>query len=138
MLIKELDEKAARNTKNDQNDQTTRLTRHQKDMIVKARESGFNSSMKLIERRKQFESSIRRPYFHPKPLDSNQLSNWRSYLDFEISESVSARRVTTVTNNFVLHIRAPLGLRGWFVCSVVVSLHATTTPNSGSDLSTGS
>ncbi|KAF5190160.1 Pre-mrna-processing factor [Thalictrum thalictroides] len=29
-----------------------------------------------------FESRIRRPYFHVKPLDANQLENWHQYLDF--------------------------------------------------------
>ncbi|XP_030547334.1 pre-mRNA-processing factor 39-2 isoform X2 [Rhodamnia argentea] len=29
-----------------------------------------------------FESCIRRPYFHMKPLDDNQVENWHNYLDF--------------------------------------------------------
>ncbi|KAJ3012126.1 UNVERIFIED_CONTAM: hypothetical protein HDU68_001358 [Siphonaria sp. JEL0065] len=30
-----------------------------------------------------FESEIKRPYFHIKPMDETQLANWRKYLDFE-------------------------------------------------------
>ncbi|PIA41432.1 hypothetical protein AQUCO_02200089v1 [Aquilegia coerulea] len=29
-----------------------------------------------------FESRIRRPYFHVKPVDASQLENWHQYLDF--------------------------------------------------------
>ena len=30
----------------------------------------------------EYESAIRRPYFHVKPLDDAQLANWHNYLDF--------------------------------------------------------
>lgn len=33
-----------------------------------------------------YESEIKRPYFHVKPIDSAQLLNWRRYLDFEEAE----------------------------------------------------
>ncbi|KAF9921905.1 hypothetical protein FBU30_008026 [Linnemannia zychae] len=33
-----------------------------------------------------FEAEIKRPYFHVKPMDMAQLSNWRRYLDFEETE----------------------------------------------------
>lgn len=33
-----------------------------------------------------FEAEIKRPYFHVKPMDMPQLTNWRRYLDFEESE----------------------------------------------------
>ncbi|KAK9805742.1 hypothetical protein WJX73_004772 [Symbiochloris irregularis] len=33
-------------------------------------------------RRQPFEGGIKRPYFHIKPLDTAQLSNWTRYLDF--------------------------------------------------------
>lgn len=29
---------------------------------------------------------IKRPYFHVKPLEQDQLANWREYLDFEIEQ----------------------------------------------------
>ncbi|KAI9358871.1 hypothetical protein DFJ73DRAFT_656655, partial [Zopfochytrium polystomum] len=36
-----------------------------------------------VHKRWVFESEIKRPYFHIKPLDEGQLQNWRKYLDFE-------------------------------------------------------
>mmetsp|Transcript_12907 Transcript_12907/g.39712 ORF Transcript_12907/g.39712 Transcript_12907/m.39712 type:complete len:290 (-) Transcript_12907:180-1049(-) len=36
--------------------------------------------------RRLFESGIKRPYFHVESLDSYELQNWRSYLDFEERE----------------------------------------------------
>ncbi|CAG0883059.1 unnamed protein product [Cyprideis torosa] len=38
------------------------------------------------QKRFPFESALKRPYFHVKPLEKAQLKNWREYLDFEISE----------------------------------------------------
>ena len=37
-------------------------------------------------KRWQFESEIKRPYFHVKELDGSQLVNWRRYLEFEEAE----------------------------------------------------
>lgn len=34
---------------------------------------------------------IKRPYFHVKPLEAEQLKNWRLYLDFEIAEGNETR-----------------------------------------------
>lgn len=34
---------------------------------------------------------IKRPYFHVKPLEAEQLKNWRLYLDFEINEGDETR-----------------------------------------------
>ncbi|KAG0369859.1 hypothetical protein BGZ54_008597 [Gamsiella multidivaricata] len=33
-----------------------------------------------------YEAEIKRPYFHVKPMDLPQLTNWRRYLDFEEAE----------------------------------------------------
>ncbi|CAG8503243.1 7535_t:CDS:10 [Ambispora gerdemannii] len=38
-----------------------------------------------------FESEIKRPYFHVKPMDDVQLINWRRYLDFEETEGDETR-----------------------------------------------
>ena len=35
------------------------------------------------QRRRAFESALRRPYFHAKPLDDAQLQTWGLYLDAE-------------------------------------------------------
>jgi hypothetical protein len=36
-----------------------------------------------IEKIAPFESAIKRPYFHVKPLDQGQLTNWWAYLDYK-------------------------------------------------------
>jgi hypothetical protein len=46
-----------------------------------------------VEARLLFESKIKRPYFHVKPLDAKQLKNWSAYLDFEIKLGVHERIV---------------------------------------------
>ncbi|CAG5123083.1 unnamed protein product, partial [Candidula unifasciata] len=50
------------------------------------REVLFKANEAEISKRWTFEESIRRPYFHVKPLERGQLKNWRDYLDFEISQ----------------------------------------------------
>nr|DAD37614.1 TPA_asm: hypothetical protein HUJ06_008255 [Nelumbo nucifera] len=42
----------------------------------------YQKARKLDAKIHCFESQIRRPYFHVKPLDANQLENWHHYLDF--------------------------------------------------------
>ncbi|GLU22748.1 hypothetical protein SLE2022_387990 [Rubroshorea leprosula] len=42
----------------------------------------YEEACQLDEKIKCFESHIRRPYFHPKPLDVSQLDNWHEYLNF--------------------------------------------------------
>ncbi|KAM0825922.1 hypothetical protein ACQ4PT_069227 [Festuca glaucescens] len=42
----------------------------------------YQMSSKLNEEICGFEASIRRPFFHVKPLDDDQLENWNRYLDF--------------------------------------------------------
>lgn len=51
----------------------------------------FNITLAEVEKRKHFETAIKRPYFHAKPLDKVQLQNWRDYLDFEISQGDKKR-----------------------------------------------
>lgn len=38
-----------------------------------------------------YESAIKRPYFHVKPLERDQLKNWYAYLDFEIRQKKKSR-----------------------------------------------
>lgn len=42
----------------------------------------YKEACQLDEKIHCFETCIRRPYFHVKPLDGNQLENWRDYLNF--------------------------------------------------------
>lgn len=54
--------------------------------VIAKRESVFLETAADIKKRWKFEESIKRPYFHVKPLEKSQLKNWKEYLDFEISE----------------------------------------------------
>lgn len=46
------------------------------------REAFYLSAKEWDAKIKDFEFTIRRPYFHVKPLDDAQLGNWHRYLDF--------------------------------------------------------
>ncbi|KAJ1562178.1 hypothetical protein HK405_015033 [Cladochytrium tenue] len=52
----------------------------------------YIETQEAVQKRWAFESEIKRPYFHVKPVDEAQLQNWRKYLDFE--ESVEANNPT--------------------------------------------
>jgi len=54
----------------------------QKKVIAK-REQVFLQTAAEIKKRWKYEESIKRPYFHIKPLEKSQLKNWKDYLDFE-------------------------------------------------------
>ncbi|KAJ0240657.1 Tetratricopeptide repeat [Hirschfeldia incana] len=45
-------------------------------------EQFYQDSQGLTEKISCFETQIRRPYFHPNQLDTNQLDNWHKYLSF--------------------------------------------------------
>ncbi|XP_048230542.1 pre-mRNA-processing factor 39-2 isoform X3 [Ricinus communis] len=42
----------------------------------------FQEASKLNEKISYFETRIKRPYFHVKPLNASQLENWNCYLNF--------------------------------------------------------
>ncbi|XAR66662.1 hypothetical protein NMG60_11012964 [Bertholletia excelsa] len=42
----------------------------------------YQEACELEKQIHSFETNIRRPYFHVKPLDDSQLENWHCYLDF--------------------------------------------------------
>ncbi|XP_032871270.1 pre-mRNA-processing factor 39-like [Amblyraja radiata] len=44
-----------------------------------------------VSKRWHFEESIKRPYFHVKPLERVQLKNWKDYLDFEMTNGTNER-----------------------------------------------
>lgn len=46
------------------------------------RDEMYKSAKEQDSRIVEYESAIRRPYFHVKPLDEAQLANWHRYLDF--------------------------------------------------------
>lgn len=51
----------------------------------------FHQTQAETTKRWQYESEIKRPYFHVTDLDESQVVNWRKYLDFEESEGDFAR-----------------------------------------------
>ncbi|KAI6189974.1 hypothetical protein M3Y97_00066500 [Aphelenchoides bicaudatus] len=59
--------------------------------IISRRTKLHKSNDAAVGARLNFESGIKRPYFHVKPLEREQLLNWHNYLDFEISENKKKR-----------------------------------------------
>mmetsp|Transcript_15650 Transcript_15650/g.28481 ORF Transcript_15650/g.28481 Transcript_15650/m.28481 type:complete len:554 (+) Transcript_15650:344-2005(+) len=55
--------------------------------------SRYERTVKEFNKRKGFELTIKRSFFHAKSLDEEQLSNWRKYLEFEESEGDYTRIV---------------------------------------------
>jgi pre-mRNA-processing factor 39 len=51
----------------------------------------YTQTQEAVQKRWVYEAEIKRPYFHIKPLDETQLSNWRKYLEFEEGEGDVAR-----------------------------------------------
>ncbi|KND00125.1 uncharacterized protein SPPG_04467 [Spizellomyces punctatus DAOM BR117] len=51
----------------------------------------YMKTQDAVHKRWIYESEIKRPYFHVKPLDEAQLANWRRYLEFEESEGDQMR-----------------------------------------------
>ena len=51
----------------------------------------FKRTQDETTKRWQYEQEIKRPYYHVTELDSLQLANWRSYLDFEEAEGTYTR-----------------------------------------------
>ncbi|XP_068731526.1 pre-mRNA-processing factor 39-like isoform X2 [Montipora capricornis] len=64
-----------------------------REKVIAARQKVFNVLEEEIRKRWTFEESIKRPYFHVKPLERVQLKNWREYLDFELSNGDHRRAV---------------------------------------------
>ncbi|XP_058101436.1 pre-mRNA-processing factor 39-1-like isoform X2 [Magnolia sinica] len=52
------------------------------EKYVAIREEMYKTAKEFDSKIIDFETAIRRPYFHVRPLDDAQLNNWHSYLDF--------------------------------------------------------
>lgn len=50
--------------------------------FIAVRDAMYKAAKEQDAKIHDFESAIRRPYFHVKPLDDLQLANWHRYLDF--------------------------------------------------------
>lgn len=90
------------------------------------REALYRKAKEWDSRIRDFETAIRRPYFHVKPLDDMQLGNWHRYLDFIEKEgdldrvscsSVELLCIFVVLNLFLLPLHTikdhQLGLRNY-------------------------
>ena len=60
---------------------------------MKDREGVFRQTAQEIVKRWRFEESIKRPYFHIKPLEKSQIKNWKDYLDYELKQGDHKRVV---------------------------------------------
>ncbi|KAI8614784.1 hypothetical protein BC830DRAFT_353194 [Chytriomyces sp. MP71] len=72
--------------------------------IHKIKSDIYLKTQEGVLKRWSFESEIKRPYFHVKPLDETQLATWRKYLDYE-EEAVSTTENGDVTRVYVLYER---------------------------------
>ncbi|KAJ3384768.1 hypothetical protein HDU84_002653 [Entophlyctis sp. JEL0112] len=63
----------------------------------------YLKTQEIVHKCWAFESEIKRPYFHIKPIDEAQLANWRKYLDFQ--ESVVDSGLADVSSLYVLFER---------------------------------
>ncbi|XP_024519001.1 pre-mRNA-processing factor 39 isoform X1 [Selaginella moellendorffii] len=52
------------------------------ERFIRRREELYKSTKEWDAKVREYETAIRRPYFHVKPLDDLQLLNWHRYLDF--------------------------------------------------------
>uniref|UniRef100_A0A7E4VQ74 Suf domain-containing protein n=1 Tax=Panagrellus redivivus TaxID=6233 RepID=A0A7E4VQ74_PANRE len=57
-----------------------------RETILERRRKTYQNNEREINKRWAFEGAIKRPYFHTKPLDREQLRNWHNYIDFEIAQ----------------------------------------------------
>uniref|UniRef100_A0AC34QR64 Suppressor of forked domain-containing protein n=1 Tax=Panagrolaimus sp. JU765 TaxID=591449 RepID=A0AC34QR64_9BILA len=70
-----------------------------RETIIERRRKTFQNNEREVKKRWTFESAIKRPYFHVKPLDREQLRNWHNYIDFEIAQpetKQSKKRIETL------------------------------------------
>ncbi|XP_066532185.1 pre-mRNA-processing factor 39 [Hoplias malabaricus] len=61
--------------------------------VIESRQEIFNHNEHEVSKRWAFEEGVKRPYFHVKPLEKTQLTNWREYLDFELENGTPERVV---------------------------------------------
>ncbi|XP_077388287.1 pre-mRNA-processing factor 39 isoform X2 [Festucalex cinctus] len=57
-----------------------------RDQVLSRREKIHQENENEVRKRWNFEDTIKRPYFHVKPLDQTQLRGWHAYLDWELAQ----------------------------------------------------
>ncbi|XP_029917673.1 pre-mRNA-processing factor 39 [Myripristis murdjan] len=65
---------------------TEELMQKIREQVLVRRDKVYQQNEGEVRKRWHFEDSIKRPYFHVKPLDRIQLRAWHSYLDWEIAQ----------------------------------------------------
>ncbi|KAF7233551.1 Pre-mRNA-processing factor 39 [Paragonimus skrjabini miyazakii] len=65
-----------------------------RELLIASRERIYQTTYNQIMKRWYFEEKIRRPYFHVKPLEEVQLTNWAEYLSFEEAEATAVIAAT--------------------------------------------
>ena len=58
-----------------------------RENIIQQQKKIFKETEEKVNARWKYEDSIKRPYFHMKPLERGQLKNWSDYLAHEIEKS---------------------------------------------------
>lgn len=53
-----------------------------REKIIFSQKKLFKATEEKVNARWKYEEGIKRPYFHVKPLERNQLKNWHDYIDF--------------------------------------------------------
>ncbi|XP_061138390.1 pre-mRNA-processing factor 39 [Syngnathus typhle] len=57
-----------------------------REQVLLRRDAIYQENENEVRKRWNFEDTIKRPYFHVKPLDQIQLRGWHSYLDWELAQ----------------------------------------------------
>ncbi|KAM3918540.1 pre-mRNA-processing factor 39 isoform 2-T2 [Leptodactylus fuscus] len=81
--------------------QRTTEVENMRHRIIEVHQEIFSLNENEVHKRWAFEEGIKRPYFHVKPLEKVQISNWKEYLDFEI-ENGSHERVVILFERCVI------------------------------------
>lgn len=63
-----------------------------RENIIKEQKKIFKETEEKVQARWKYEDSIKRPYFHMKPLERGQLKNWSDYLAHEIEKSNTEKK----------------------------------------------
>lgn len=66
-----------------------------KETIIEMKSKIHTETCKEIAKRQAFEESIKRPYFHVKPLEKCQIDNWKNYIAFE-KEAGDHQRIVVI------------------------------------------
>ncbi|RXI07161.1 hypothetical protein DVH24_026297 [Malus domestica] len=90
------------------------------EKYITIREEVYEKAKDFDSKIISFETAIRRPYFHMRPLNSVELENWTSYLDFIGRESDLTRDNRRFTFS-LLDSKSRMGI--YLVLKLPINLH---------------